>query len=131
MTDLTPDQTNQIIHEARGLCWHKWIRELVGDKLLWVCTCGELHYAEEHDPLPGINPEYTSDGSAYLEAIGWAMKKEWWREFLKDISFHAITFLQHRFDLDIFATILLTPNKGSTALAKFITEHPKCSKRGG
>ena len=101
---MTNTQINQIIHEAMGLCWH-----------------------ERTSQIKDMNPDYTSDWSAYGMTLEWAQKQKWWAVFayeMRPVSpVHNIlnAFLRDE---------LLFPSEGSTALAAFIIKHPDYFKKG-
>ena len=123
---MTNNKSNQIIHEAMGLCWHGYGREVN------LLSIGERNYFSGDwcdickTPAGGKIPDYTSDWSAWGKALEWAMEKEWWRDFIT-WSFLAEN-MSHDYILDIIA-VLLSCEEGSTALAEFITKHPDYFKK--
>ena len=104
--------TNRTIHEAMGLCWHEFA--YTGKCL----NCGEA--------VVGLNPDYTSDWSAYGKVLEWAQKKTWWEDFAYKSRYNPygvmVAFLRED---------LLIPSKGSTALAEFIGAHPEYFTKEG
>ena len=125
MTNDRHRKTNQIIHEAMGLYWvpqpdiecpHKSFPEFC------------VHCQSEHKWNIGINPDYTSDWSAWGKALEWAQEQEWWGDYVvwgfsfcvQDVSFT---------DVLISLEYILSCERGSYLLAKFITKHPKYFKK--
>lgn len=99
---------SQIIHEARGLCWHEL--EIVNE-MEWCKLC-QLGKQFAECPIIASNPDYT-DPTSYLEAMAWAKKQKWWGEFIQpngDISFNWELIVHH----------LTDPKQGSHALAEFL-----------
>ena len=109
------DKTNQIIHEAMGLCWHEF--DYVSYSKCLKC--------EKEEGISTLNPDYTS-WSDYGEALEWAQRQKWWRYFAyetkKGTSTRFVMSANVREDL-------LNPLEGSTALAEFIIEHPEYFKK--
>ena len=103
---------SQIIHEARGLCWHELetVNELKWCKL---CQIGKLLV---ECPVITPNPDYT-DPAAYFEAMMWAREQTWWRDFIYsiqiDIALDTLIGITH---------IILDPETGTHALAGYIKE---------
>ena len=119
---MTNNKSNQIIHEAMGLCWHGYGREVN------LLSIGERNYFSGDwcdickTPAGGKIPDYTSDWSAWGEALKWAMKKEWWEEF-------AGSEIVARNSYPRFDEGLLSPNSGAHLLVEFIVEHPEYFKK--
>lgn len=112
---MTQLEIRQIIHEARELCWHDWDtnRDNLGISLVPRCKkCkADSKWCE--------NPSYTSSWADFGPMLDWAMKEEWWPDFIseygiKDTDFHiARCFLNDKY---------LNPLRGSTAIAEFLKE---------
>lgn len=77
---LTREGASQIIHEARGLCWHKADAQNEDE-------CVKCNHAFQHPNTyePYIcerdNPSYTSDWSAYGPFLEWAKAQGWWKDY--------------------------------------------------
>lgn len=103
-------EINKIIHKARGFRWVE----------------GYVFY---------LNPSYTSDWSAYGEALEWAQKQDWWVEFIcfmikdtgVDSAHEALRVLTRIVEAPNVSQDLLNPLRGSTALAEFIQSNPALS----
>ena len=117
---MTNTQINQIIHEARGLCWHmiKYRKDEI--------TMPRFRCSKCPDRYPQNNPDYTSDWSNWGEALEWAQRQKWWADFAYEMRpaspVHTILNAFMREDL-------LSPSEGSTALAGFIVKHPEYFKK--
>ena len=118
MTEL---EINKTIHEARRLCWHEWTASIEwGSPICRKCDKTKLF---------SPNPSYTSSWSDYGQALEWAMKQEWWEDFLY-WSYEQINMIWDGDDEYpfVFPTEYLNPLRGSNALAEFIVEHPEYFK---
>lgn len=132
---MTTKSTNQIIHEAMGLCWHEWngvlpdsdycpvLSDSHRDYITSSCKkCGQHNMGN----YPPLNPDYTSDWSAYGKALEWAQGKEWWADFAYELrAVSPAPIIMSAFLRDD----LLIISEGSTAIAGFITEHPEYFKK--
>lgn len=118
---MTPDERNQIIHEAKGLCWHDFSDKRVvngypeqlcskcGQSWDWNCGTDTLDYSKwEH----------------YGPMLEWAIEQEWFDTFLNaghglyeegDMS----VGIQPTRDMSVF---YLNPLRGSTVIAEFLKE---------
>lgn len=109
--------TDQIIHEARGLCWHEskknqWY-ELYKNEARVPCEkCGALAF--HHN-----NPSYTSSWADFGPMLEEMMKKEWWDEFA----------YEKWYGVRVTRGDILHPKAGSTAIAEFLKERCKYGER--
>lgn len=121
---------SQIIHEARGLCWHDFMathdrtddRSLQGE---WrACRCSQIkrpfYDSDKAWPAP-INPDYT-DPTSYLEAMAWAERQPWWCDFLDSIQDRPDEMWHDEITVYVrdILSVLLDPKLGSHALAQFL-----------
>jgi hypothetical protein len=77
----------------------------------------------DKDPMP----DYYTDPTAYLEAMAWAQKQEWWGKFvLTGLKLNMPTHLTPDESLDYMvgevARCILDPKLGSHALASYLRE---------
>ena len=112
---MTNTQINQIIHEARGLCWHEF--DYVSYSKCLKC--------EKEEGISTLNPDYTS-WSDYGEALEWAQRQKWWTDFAYKVRQVLPT---HYIMASFLQDDLLIPIKGSTALAEFIVAHLEFFKK--
>ena len=98
--DLTIEQINRTIQEARGLKLCSW--RFIATNVYQCEDCGST-LAAFPEELPTA-PDYT-DPANYLEAMAWAKKQDWWYEFYRGW---------------LTIDILLDPKQGSYALASYI-----------
>ena len=120
---MTNTQINHIIHEAKGLCWHAWVSKCpsVGCLFHGACKhCGIKYFDNFY------TPDYTSDWSAYGEALEWAQMQKWWTDFAYKVRQILPT---HYIMASFLQDDLLIPIKGSTALAEFIVAHLEFFKK--
>lgn len=132
---------SQIIHEARGLCWHKGVKlekccesifkpgmglckhRFEGDPM-WVCPKCKEGWRYYRAPMWG-NPDYT-DPTAYLEAMAWAMERDWWDDALK--YFWSKLSRNGIWDKQAIPLFMLGKEEGSHALAEYIKEKCNCTR---
>ena len=112
---MTQQQVNQIITEAMGLCWHEWDgrRKVNGysehfcskcdQPWDWNCEIGHLDFSTWQD---------------WGRALEWAQGEEWWERFI------SIEWDKGLMPDGDFLSTLLSPVRGSLALAEFITNNP-------
>lgn len=125
------ERTNsQIIHEARGLCWHDWVwypREENSPNR--KCYCRVCNEQAQGISINGYmlrcpdSPDYT-DPTSYLEAMAWAQEQEWWEDFVLNGMRTKIYNDEYS---DTFENVvvqaiglILNPKLGSHALAEFL-----------
>lgn len=111
--------TDQIIHEAIGLCWHEWeqVHCCGGSKCK---RCGHYWPVPPDERTKSIiqDVDYTL-WKQYGPMLEWAMKQKWWDEFK---IWHATqAFCSYR-DKEFIHQSILNPLKGSTAIAEFWKE---------
>ena len=94
---------SQVIHEARGLCWHEW-PWMKGACIHCGFTCA---VEERHLPNYDLCPE------EYLEAMAWAKEQEWWLDFIYDCNGTCD-------NIEDIVKVILDPKQGSHTLAKFL-----------
>lgn len=104
---------SQIIHEARGLCWHG-LNFVTG----WGCVCGwePSQYIVVSQHANALNPDY-SRPAAYRVATKVLSKKDWWPEFCQDLYLYGASSRSWE-----FAEIMLDCEKGSHKIAEYIKE---------
>ena len=114
---------SQIIHEAMGLCWHRWryITDNPKQGRIYGCTsatnlCNGTAIGEDECTA---NPDYT-DPTSYLEAMAWAKNQEWFEDFL-----HGHKYNSNRCEGVSRTTLglvidMLDPKLGSHALASYL-----------
>lgn len=122
---------SQIIHEAKGLCWHEWVwypieKNTLGNRKCYCRNCDEQNMGisiNAHVQKFPSNPDYT-DPTSYLEAMAWARVESWWTEFLVSIGIDGQDYQLLMCDIEVFVEevidILLDPKLGSHALAEFL-----------
>lgn len=138
---MSERRNSQIIHEARGLCWHKFEpmcgEVVIEEKTLTIhnprcqgecVSCGaetivDYYWSKEPDSTieeicsansqEFVNPDYT-DPTAYLEAMAWAKEQEWWGRFVVSLQFE----ISHTHEIVLYN--ILDPKLGSHALAEFL-----------
>lgn len=96
---------DQIIHEARGLCWHKATFQMTN-----CIKCGE-----NVDFQKSLNPDY-SKWEYYGPMLEWAMNQEWWERYITILSFKSDWKM-----LDV----ILNPTRGRDAIAEFVLANPE------
>lgn len=110
---MTPDQ---IIHEARGLCWHKFINGMAypAYPAQYECAfCGDYF----SDP----NPDY-SKWEFYGPMVEEMMEKEWWPLFIVKLIYVPGSPVEAN-DYDQLIPIdMLNPTRGRDAIAEFLKE---------
>lgn len=73
----TPAETNQIIQEAMGECLHSKLELNIGcdsDNIIQCASCKSRYY---------FIPNYLEHGKPWGEMLNWAMKQEWWDDFIE------------------------------------------------
>ena len=103
---ITKKSDSQIIHEARGLCWH---RPSEGD---WIgCTCRDCGW--KFIKGPDVTPDYPTDHAEYLKALN--EFKEGWDSQEWIIATYTDTAISSDFNED-----LLDPVTGVPIIANFL-----------
>lgn len=79
---MTTEETNRVIHRARGLCWHE-VQLPPKPEVFGIKTC--KHCGVESRWLYDLpwNPDYTSR-SLFLDLWDWARGQPWWVELLRE-----------------------------------------------
>ena len=117
----TPAETNQIIHEARGKCWHRhYGRTLINDVCRWKCPfCEEIFgYAEHRDPKPKANPNYLEHGKPWGEMVEWASRQSWWTGFKH--SLWEKTIVENKLVIGIPDYYVINPSSLAEHLADYL-----------
>lgn len=120
-------EINRLLHEkVMGKCWHEWYKVIPppSDDFecpYYACMCGEI-YNDTTD-----NPSYTSSWTDYGPMLEVAARQEWWGWFLnwqvlKEDKNKCLMWI------GLINQTLLNPLRGSTAIARFITEHKEYFK---
>ena len=104
---------NQIIHEARGKCWHKFEEESPNSACL---KCGKDVGYNLKDCATG-GPFYSIDHAEYLKALLEFKEKDWWGEVV-----YRVNRIDCRFHYNHFNEDLLDPLTGTPILAKYLRE---------
>ena len=121
---MTNQEINQIIHEARGLCWH--------DKRYGNHVCMKCHAVD----WP-IYHSYTSSWADYGPMLEWFKSDT--ERFAKFIAW-LVDFDRDEIPVKekmVYATVDITvrfmtnPLRGSTAIAEFIVANPQLFGRKG
>lgn len=125
MSERTDSQINEIIQKA-------YFPHAHSDYQDWY-DCAEKcgHGNKPTQPL-----SYTTNPTAYLEAMAWAKKQKWWRQFVEKIKLGSIpksplkgqgidTVIDNMAEVMFLVSmeqirILLDPKQGSHALAEFL-----------
>jgi len=116
---MTPDERNQTIHEARGLCWHEKVDNI-------EMSNGEFYNADICSKCKSstpFNPDYSKWEHYGPLLENWAIKETWYVDFILKTFFdddghgriYTITAI-------VPLNYMLNPLKGSIAIAKFLKE---------
>lgn len=76
---------NQVIHEARGFCWHEFSRAIPTQRFRRENTCDRcgVHYLStvgERDDDGYGHPDYATP-TGFFTCWNWAKEQEWWPSF--------------------------------------------------
>jgi len=118
---MTDQEKNQIIHEAMGLCWHKWENPCKeGYEIISSCLkCGKSSLLHK-------NPDY-SKWEHYGPMLEWAMEQEWWPRLVVEWMMGSVHTIAHEIEGRPWLNYhipqqYLNPLRGSTAIVEFLKE---------
>lgn len=120
----TPEQINQFIHKAMGLCRHAWERRISASGARWICikeNCSIVGgHAEAGDPPPSPNPNYLEYGESWGEMLQWAKEQAWIGDF-KDFIWEEVGSLNAHLVPEAFPIHLFAePPALATEIVKYL-----------
>lgn len=113
-TEVIPDQ---IIHEARGLCWHEPTEKYLPPGRNPTCKYCNVQLGTHWGRW---NPDY-SKWENYGPMLEVSMTKDWWEGFV--IQYQACEDVWDDGDIAHLLRVLLNPARGRDAIATFLKEH--------
>ena len=135
---MTGDEINKYVHRviSRGKCWQHNMQRGMGDRsgvlLSYTNNMRELKYYKDVNPHFSPNPNYLEHGKDWGELLNWAVKQDWWSDFIEVMCQR--TLKVHEVPKHLDEILNLAPicvyETGAEEIIKYLFTDPKALATG-